>query len=44
MTLTSFSDVDYANCVDDKRSVTSYVIYLGGNPIAWSARKQKVVA
>ena len=44
MTLTGFSDADYANCLDDRRSVTGYVVYLSDNLIAWSARKQKVVA
>ena len=44
MVLNGFSDADYANCLDDRRSVTSYAIYPGGNWIAWSARKQKVVA
>ena len=44
MVLNRFSNADYANCLDDRRSVTGYVIYLGGNLIAWSARKKKFVA
>ena len=44
MILNGFLDADYANCLDDRRSVTGYAIYLGGNLIAWSTRKQKVVA
>ena len=44
MVLTGFSDADYANYLDDRRLITRYAIYLGGNLIAWSARKQKVVA
>ena len=44
MTLNSLVDADYANCVDNRRSITGYTVYLGENLIAWSARKQKVVA
>ena len=44
MVLTGFSDADYANCLDDKRSVTGYAVYLGENLIVWCARKQKMVA
>ena len=44
MVLYGFSDADYANCPDDKRSVTGYAIYLGSNLIAWRAQKQKGVA
>ena len=42
--LSGFLDADYANCIDDRRSVTCYAVYLGENLVAWSARKQKVVA
>ena len=44
MVLNCFSDADYENCLDDRRSVIGYAIYLGGNLIAWSARKKKVGA
>ena len=44
MVLTRFSDVDYANCIDDRRSITRYAIHVGDNLIARSAQKQKVVA
>ena len=44
MTLIGYSDADYANCLDDRRSITRYAIYLGENLIASCARKQKVVA
>ena len=44
MAIIGYSDVDYANCLDDGRSVTGYAVYLGENLIAWWARKQQVVA
>ena len=44
MVLNGFSDADYANCLDDRRPMTGYAIYLGGNLIARYACKQKVVA
>ena len=44
MTLTGFSDADYANCIDDRRFVTGAAVYPGSDLIAWSAGKHKVVA
>ena len=44
MALIGYSDADYANYLDDRRSITRYAICLGENLIAWCARKQKVVA
>lgn len=43
MVITYF-DADCASNVDDWTSTTAYVIFLGGNPISWSTRKQQVVA
>ena len=44
MALTGFADAHYVNCIDHKRSITWYAIYLGENLMAWCARKQKEVA
>ena len=38
-----YSDADFANCPDTSRSVTGYVMLLGGSPIAWASRRQPVV-
>ncbi|KAF5451419.1 hypothetical protein F2P56_026528 [Juglans regia] len=30
--------------IDDKRSTSAYIIFLGANPISWCTRKQRAVA
>ncbi|XP_040968059.1 uncharacterized mitochondrial protein AtMg00810 [Gossypium hirsutum] len=42
--LVGYSDADWASSVEDRRSTTGYVIYLGANPIAWCSKKQAVVS
>jgi hypothetical protein len=42
--LHAFSDSDWANCLDTRQSVGSYVCSLSSGAISWAARKQKVVA
>ena len=39
-----YFDADWANNLDDRKSVSDVCIFLGGNLITWSSRKQKVVA
>ena len=39
-----FTDVDWASCLDDRKSTIGYVIYLGSNPISWSSKKQSTMA
>ncbi|KAE8979058.1 hypothetical protein PF011_g22998 [Phytophthora fragariae] len=42
--LSAYSDADYANSVDTRRSVSGYVTYLFGNsPISWRSSLQKLV-
>ena len=39
-----FSDADWGGDLDDRKSTTAYIIFLGDNPISWRTRKQKAVA
>ncbi|RVW32774.1 Retrovirus-related Pol polyprotein from transposon RE2 [Vitis vinifera] len=44
LTLEAYTDADYAGLVDDRRSILSYCILLGGNPVTWRSTSQNVVA
>ena len=39
-----FSDATWGSDVDNSRSVSGYVFYLGGGPITWSSKSQQTVA
>jgi hypothetical protein len=43
LTITAYSDSDWAGDKDDRHSMTGTVILLNGAPIVWSARKQGIV-
>ena len=42
--LYAYTDVDWAGDPDDRRSTSGYLVYLGSNPITWSAKKQPTVS
>ena len=44
LTLTAFSDADWAGDPTDRRSTTGLLVFLGPNPISWSAKKQSTVS
>ncbi|KAM0925571.1 hypothetical protein ACQ4PT_004106 [Festuca glaucescens] len=44
LVLHGYSDSDMAGDVDDRKSTSGMVFYLGPNPISWNSQKQKVVA
>ena len=39
-----YSDSDFAGDVEDKKSTSGHVFFLGGLPITWNSLKQKVEA
>ncbi|KAJ8773038.1 hypothetical protein K2173_028215 [Erythroxylum novogranatense] len=42
--LMGYADSDLAGDVDDRKSTTGVIFFLGENPITWSSQKQKTVA
>ncbi|KAK1415059.1 hypothetical protein QVD17_30829 [Tagetes erecta] len=43
-TVLGYSDADWARCVETRRSTYGYSIFLGGNLVSWSAKKQPTIA
>ena len=44
VTLTGYSDFDWAGNLNDGRSITGYAFSIGSGVIAWSSKKQSTVA
>uniref|UniRef100_A0A2N9H7L1 Integrase catalytic domain-containing protein n=1 Tax=Fagus sylvatica TaxID=28930 RepID=A0A2N9H7L1_FAGSY len=42
--LSAYTDADWAGDPDDRRSTSGFLVYLGSNPITWSAKKQPTVS
>jgi len=40
----AYSDLDWGNCLDSRRSTTGYLTTLGNNLISWGVTLQKSVA
>lgn len=40
ISLVAYSDADWARCIETRRSTYGYSIFLGGNIVSWSAKKQ----
>ena len=44
LNLTCFSDSDWAGCKKTRKSVSGFVVFLGGSPISWKSKTQPTVA
>lgn len=44
MNLTCYADADYAGDKETRKSVSGYVVCINGSPVAWTSRKQTIVA
>ncbi|XP_062203440.1 secreted RxLR effector protein 161-like [Phragmites australis] len=42
--LVGYSHSDMEGDVDDRKSTTGIIFFLGGNPVSWQSRKQRMVA
>lgn len=42
--LLGYSDSDYVNDTDTRRSTTGYVFMINGGPISWNSQRQRTVA
>ncbi|VVA28366.1 PREDICTED: Retrovirus-related Pol poly from transposon, partial [Prunus dulcis] len=38
--LSAYSDSDWADDINTRRSTTGFVVYLGSNPVSWQSKKQ----
>jgi hypothetical protein len=44
LNIEGYTDADWAGSIDDRRSTTGYLTFVGGNLVTWRSKKQGVVA
>ncbi|CAA7046048.1 unnamed protein product [Microthlaspi erraticum] len=44
LTLTAYSDDDWAGCPNSRRSTSGYCVFLGDNLLSWSSKRQATVS
>ena len=42
--VTGYSDADFANCLDSRKSTSGFVFMLAGGAISWKSAKQSLIA
>ena len=42
--LVTYSDTDWAGCPDTRRSTSGYCVFLGGNLVSWSSKRQHTIS
>ena len=44
LSVEGYIDADWAGSIDDRRSTTRYLTFVGGNLVTWRSKKQGVIA
>jgi hypothetical protein len=44
MEVAAYADADWGSDKSDRKSITGWIAMIGGDPVSWSSKKQKVVA